>query len=78
MSLQLWSEKRFLYALRNEQSIILGRELPYICRIEEPVHPLGRTALNVEKSRIYAQSELQLILILEVEYRVETVLYHYR
>jgi len=57
---------------------MLGRELPYIRGIEEPVQPLRRTALNAEKSLIYAQSELQLLLMLQVEYRVETVLPHYR
>jgi len=50
----------------------------YSLGIEEPVQPLRRTALNAEKSLIYAQSELQLFLMLEVEYRVETVVPHYR
>jgi len=50
----------------------------YTLGIEEPVQPLRRTALNAEKSLIYAQSELQLFLMLEVEYRVKTVLPHYR
>jgi len=54
-----------------------GASFLYTLRIEEPVQPLRRTALNAEKSLIYTQSELQLFLMLEVEYTVETVLPYY-
>jgi len=55
-----------------------GKSFLYTLRIEKPVQPLRRTALNVEKSVIYAQSKVQLFLMLKVEYTVETVLPHYR
>jgi len=55
-----------------------GKSFLYTFRIEKPVQPLRRTALNAEKSVIYAQSKVQLFLMLKVEYTVETVLPHYR
>jgi len=55
-----------------------GASFLYTLGIEESVQRLRRTALNAEKSPIYAQSKLRLFLMLEVKYRVETVLPHYR
>jgi len=58
--------------------LCLGKRFLYTFRIEEPVHPVRRTALNAEKGLIYTQTELPFFVMLEMEYRVETVLPHYR